>query len=303
MRDRKREQDSLSIPDTFYHTMCTSIEDIPKLVKVTILVFQQCASSNREVASEDIFYLRHHLCTNKELFLGRLLKLSIVDILASNLVNVETDYVKCDAAWVLTFISSGDSQHTTFFLKESVISALSSLLSVSNPLLVEQSIWTLSNIIGDGPVAREFVLRSNILSLLDQPLKQHFSSIPVMKSLTRMIFNICKRMDMDIAIEYVPKIIPILDVLIIHKDEGIIGDVLISISYLTKSSSDHVSMIIDSGIINKVYKFLDISPELTINTMGVLINIAVSESEHTQYLQIMKSMLICIRYSLQQTMR
>ncbi|KII73035.1 Importin subunit alpha-3 [Thelohanellus kitauei] len=274
---RKRRNEPLLLPDKFDRAIITSIDHVAKLV-------QECASSNRDVAYQAVFNLRLHLSSKHELYLDKLLELNIVDILVPHLVNGETADVKYNAAWALTNIASGDSQHTSFLLKESVIMALGSLLCDANPSLVEQSIWALANIIGDGPVPREFVLRSNILSILNQPLNQHYNSIPVMKQLSWMLINICRRKDVDVPIEYVPQIIPILDVLISHKDENILGDVLWSITHLADSSSNHVSLLIASGIVDKVYKFLGVSQKLTLSTLRVLGNIAASVDEHTQYL-------------------
>ncbi|KII61917.1 Importin subunit alpha-1 [Thelohanellus kitauei] len=92
------------------------------------------------------------------------------------------------------------------------------------------------------------------------------------------------RKDVETPIEYLPKIIPILDVLIVHSDENILSDVLISINHLADSSSNHVSFLISSGIVDKIYMFLGVSQTLTLHVLHVLGNIAGSEEEDAQYL-------------------
>lgn len=55
--------------------------------------------------------------------------------------------------------------------------ALCSLLVDPNATLAEQGIWALSNIMGDGAIARAFVLRMNVLPILGQTLSMHFNSV------------------------------------------------------------------------------------------------------------------------------
>ncbi|KII61913.1 Importin subunit alpha-1 [Thelohanellus kitauei] len=156
------------------------------------------------------------------------------------------------------------SKNVSFSLITALVEALSSLLFDENPCLVEKSICVLSNIIANGPVYREFVLRSNILSALNQPFNQHLNSIHVMKQLSLMLKNICQNDKIGVSIEYVPKIIPMLDVLIAHMDDSILCNALSAITHLTDSSSDHASLLISSGIINKLYKFLGASNKHTV---------------------------------------
>ncbi|KII68182.1 Importin subunit alpha-3 [Thelohanellus kitauei] len=258
---RRRNNNNRPLIDKFSRYIITSIEEVEKLV-------EECASSNRDVAYHAVLNLRLHLCSKYELYLDKLF---------------QTD-VKYNAAWALAYFASGDSHHTLFLIKESVITALCSLLRDLNPSLVEQSIWALSNIIADGPIAREFVLSLNLLSALNQPLYLHYKSIPLIKHISWMLINICTRKQIDVPIEYVPQIIPILDVLLTNTDEIILDDVLTSIVYLADSSSKHVSLLIESGIVDKVYKFLGVSQRFTINALRVIGCIAASIEEHTQYL-------------------
>ncbi|KII68190.1 Importin subunit alpha-4 [Thelohanellus kitauei] len=105
-----------------------------------------------------------------------------------------------------------------------------------------------------------------------------------MKKLSWMLINICCKKDEDVPIEYVPQIIRLLNVLIVHKDEYILADVLSALFCLTDSSCDHVSLIIASGMVDKIYTFLEASEKLILKALSVLCNIAGSTDEHIQYL-------------------
>ncbi|KII61890.1 Importin subunit alpha-3 [Thelohanellus kitauei] len=89
-----------------------------------------------------------------------------------------------------------------------------------------------------------------------------------------MLINICTRKQIDVPIENVPQIILILDVLLTNTDENIHDDVFTSIVYLADSSSNHVSLLITSGFVDKIYYC----------TLRLLGNIAAIEDKHIQYL-------------------
>ncbi|KII70832.1 Importin subunit alpha-3 [Thelohanellus kitauei] len=250
---REKHNEEQAIAEKYDRSIITSTEDVVKLV-------QECKSSNLDVAYQAVFNFLLHLWSKHEL-------LHVVDILVHHLVNGETTHVKYNVACVFTNIASGDSRHTSFLLKKSVITALSSLLCDTNTCLVEQSIWALSNIIGDGPEPRNFVLRSNILTALYQPLNLHFKSIPVIKHLSLMLINICYNKDAEVPIEYVSQIISILDVLLAQSDENILDAVLWSMTYLSSCSSQYVSLVLESGIVEKIYKFVDASEKLILNAL------------------------------------
>ncbi|KII62563.1 Importin subunit alpha-3 [Thelohanellus kitauei] len=274
---RRKRNKARSLSGEFRRAIITSVDDVAKLV-------QGCSNPNRGVADQAMFYLRRHLCSKRKLYLDKLLELNIVDVLVSRLVTGETDDIKYNALWALAYITSCGCQDTSFFLRESVISALSSLLCGNNLSLIEQSLLALSNIIAEGPVPREFVLRSNILSTLNQILNQHRSSISVTKNISWILRNICRSKYGDVPIEYIEPILQILDVLIGHNTENVLSDVLWSISYLADSSSDHVSLLIESGIVDKIYMFLGATKKLTVNTLRVIGNISATEDKNIQHL-------------------
>ncbi|KII70834.1 Importin subunit alpha-5 [Thelohanellus kitauei] len=251
--------EEMAVAEKLDQAIITSTDDVLKLV-------QECDSSNIDVAYHAIFNFLLYLCRKQELFLDTFL---------------ETD-VKYNIACALTNIASGDFRHTSYLLEESVIAALSSLLCDTNTCLVEQSIWALSNIIGDGPEPRNFVLRSNILSALYQPLNLHYKSIPVMKHLSLMLINICYNKDAEVPIEYVPQIISILDVLLAQNDENILDAVLWSMTYLSDCSSNYVSLLFESGIVDKIYKFLYTSEKMIVDIFKIVSQF--STNEHIQFL-------------------
>ncbi|KII68192.1 Importin subunit alpha-1 [Thelohanellus kitauei] len=194
-----RQNETLAVPDRLHRPFIISVEDVPKLVKGIILVFEECDSSNQDVAYQAVFNVFLYVSFKHELFLDKFLEPNLFDAFVNHIVNGETADVKYNAAGILSEMASGDSKHTSFLVKEYL----------------------------------------------------------------------------DVPIEYVPQIIRLLNVLIVNKDEYILSDVLSALTHLTDSSCDHVSLLITSGMVDKL---------LISCTLRVVGNISSSTDEHTQNL-------------------
>ena len=67
--------------------------------------------------------------------------------------------LQMEAAWLLTNLSAGSSEHTQAVVKNEAVPRLIRLLASPSPSVVEQCAWALGNISGDCPKVKEDWLR------------------------------------------------------------------------------------------------------------------------------------------------
>ncbi|KAF1744181.1 LOW QUALITY PROTEIN: hypothetical protein MXB_2791 [Myxobolus squamalis] len=287
---QKKRNQIIPLVDNTDGIPITTVEQIIKLAN-------DCSSPELEIFRPAIMNLRLYLSVEKAHFIDELLSRNIVDSLIKHLSPSDSGDIKYNVAWALTNIASGSTEHTAFLLKEDVIGALGRLLYDPNPTLVEQAIWALSNImafltLGDGPYARMFLLRANILSVLPSVLASHLHNVlifyhpqaTVMKQFSWMLINLCRKKEADVPIQFVPQIVPLLLTLLEIKDESVICDVLWAVTHLADSSQTHITYLVSGGLVARILPLLNASPKLALCALRAAGNVAASTDEHTQYL-------------------
>lgn len=83
--------------------------------------------------------------------------------------------------------------------------------------MCEQAVWALGNIIGDGPVLRDYVIELGVVEPLLSFIKPEIP-ISFLRNVTWVIVNLCRNKDPPPPMQTIEELLPALSALIHHTD-------------------------------------------------------------------------------------
>lgn len=260
--------------DSTRSTIQQKLEAVPAMVQA---IYSDVSQNQLEATTQ----FRKLLSIERNPPIDEVIKTGIVPRLVQFLQRSDFTQLQFEAAWALTNIASGTSEHTKVVIDHGSVPIFVELLTSQCDDVREQAVWALGNIAGDSPKCRDMVLSHGAMN----PLLAQFhelSKLSMQRNATWTLSNFCRGKPAP-GFTLTRPALPTLGKLIQSNDEEVLTDACWALSYLSDGPNEFIQEVIETGVCPRLVELLTHpSPSVLIPALRTVGNIVTGDDYQTQ---------------------
>lgn len=254
----------------------SKLENLPQMI-------QGVMGQDPSIQTECTTQFRRLLSIEKNPPIQQVIDSGVVPRFVEFLQRDDNPALQFEAAWALTNIASGTSEHTKVVMEVGAVPIFVRLLLSPNDDVREQAVWALGNIAGDSPPCRDLVLQQGAMPPLLQQLHQG-SKLSMLRNATWTLSNFCRGKPQP-DFNLVRQSLPTLGQLIFSPDEEVLTDACWALSYLSDGPNEKIQAVIEAGVCRRLVELLlNPSPAVQTPALRTVGNIVTGDDLQTQFI-------------------